>query len=351
MSIQERKKDHVELTVNRDVFYEKSAGFDRYDFVHDALPELNPEKIDLSETLFGRSFSFPLFISSMTGGYTEAGAVNTVIAKCCEKHNLPFGVGSQRAMLEDASQIKSFSVVREHAPNAFIAANIGGAQLIGGLDEEKLELLIKSIRADAVIVHLNPLQELMQPEGDHDFEGIEDGITHLAANTDVPVIVKETGAGISEIVASRLLSIGVDAIDVAGAGGTSWAKVENLRERQTNPMHQFDDWGIPTVDCIKQVDRLRETFRFEMIASGGIRSPFDLVKALALGANFVAVAQPIIKAISDDGEEGMDTLIETWMKETRLILTLLGCKSFKSLGTRHLVERYFVPSIVKSLNR
>lgn len=338
MSIEERKKDHVNLTVNRDVFYEKSAGFDRYDFVHDALPELNPKKIDLSATLFGRSFSFPLFISSMTGGYTEAGAVNSVIAKCCEKHNLPFGVGSQRVMLEDKSQIESFSVVRDHAPNAFIAANIGGAQLIGGLDGDKLELLIKSIRADAVIVHLNPLQELMQPEGDHDFEGIEKGIIHLSTNVDVPVIIKETGAGISEKVASRLLSIGVDAIDVAGAGGTSWAKVENLRERQKNPMHRFDNWGIPTVDCINQVHRLRDTFRFELIASGGVHSSFDLVKSLALGADFVASAQPVIKAITEHGEDGLDKLIETWKKETRLILTLLGCKSCKTLEMCHLRE-------------
>ncbi len=328
MSIQERKKDHVELTAYSDVFYQKSTGFERYDFIHNALPEVNPSEVDLTASLLGRRFSFPLFISSMTGGYTEAGSVNTIIAKCCEKHNLPFGVGSQRAMLEDESQVESFSVVRQHAPNAFIAANIGGAQLIGGLDKEKIDLLISSIKADAIIVHLNPLQELMQPEGDHDFKGIEKGIEHLIANTSLPVLVKETGAGISEVVARRLLSMGVDSIDVAGAGGTSWAKVENLRERQKNPMHQFDDWGVPTVDCLNQISPLKERFRFDLIASGGIRSSFDLVKALALGADFTATAQPIIRAIKDDGEEGLGNLIETWKKETRMILTLLGCSSF-----------------------
>jgi len=241
MSIQERKKDHVDLTAYSDVFYKKSTGFERYDFVHNALPEVNPSEVDVSASLLGRQFSFPLFISSMTGGYTEAGSVNTIIAKCCEKHDLPFGVGSQRAMLEDESQIESFSVVRDHAPNAFIASNIGGAQLIGGLEKEKIDLLVQSIRADAVIIHLNPLQELMQPEGDHDFKGIEKGMEHLITNLKVPVIVKETGAGISGSVAGRLLAMGVDCIDTAGAGGTSWAKVENLRERQKNPMHQFDD--------------------------------------------------------------------------------------------------------------
>jgi isopentenyl-diphosphate Delta-isomerase len=336
MSIQNRKKDHVELTVNNDVFYKKSAGFERYDFRHNALPEISPDDVDLSATLMGRGFDLPLFISSMTGGYTEAGAVNAVIAKVCEKMNLPFGVGSQRAMLEDESQVESFSVVREHAPNAFIAANIGGAQLIGGLDREHLDLMISSIRADAIIVHLNPLQELMQPEGDHDFKGIEQGIAHLTANTDLPVIVKETGAGISVSVARRLLSIGVDCIDVAGAGGTSWAKVENLRERTVNPRHAFDDWGQPTADCLLEVDELKEAFKFELIASGGIRSSFDLVKSLALGADFGAVAQPVIKAIAEKGEEGLQSLLNQWQEEMRITLTLLGCRSVKNLSRSHL---------------
>lgn len=336
MSIQERKKDHVDLTVNRDVHYSKSAGFERYDFVHNALPEVNLSTVDVSASLFGREFSFPLFISSMTGGYTEAGAVNAIIAACCETLNLPFGVGSQRAMLEDPEQIKSFSVVRDYAPTAFIAANIGGAQLIGGLSQEMVDVMIKSIRADAVIVHLNPLQELMQPEGDHDFVGIEKGIIQLISTTDVPVIVKETGAGISGAVARRLLSIGADCIDTAGAGGTSWAKVENLRERQTNPLHHFDDWGIPTVDCIHQIDKLRSEFQFDLIASGGIRSAFDMVKALALGADFTASAQPVIKAIDEGGKEGLMELVENWKRDARLILTLLGCHSFKELGENHL---------------
>jgi isopentenyl-diphosphate delta-isomerase len=274
----------------------------------------------------------------MTGGYTEAGSVNTIIAKCCEKHDLPFGVGSQRAMLEDEFQIESFSVVRDHAPNAFIASNIGGAQLIGGLEKDKIDLLVESIKADAVIIHLNPLQELMQPEGDHDFKGIEKGMEHLITNLNVPVIVKETGAGISGTVAGRLLAMGVECIDTAGAGGTSWAKVENLRERQKNPMHQFDDWGLPTVECIHQITPLRESFRFDLIASGGIRSPFDLVKALALGSDFAATAQPVIKAIKEEGEEGLDRLIQKWKKETRLILTLLGCASFSFLNETHIRE-------------
>jgi isopentenyl-diphosphate delta-isomerase len=339
MSIQQRKKDHVELTVNEDVFYRKTTGFERFDFIHNALPEVNPEDVDLSAELLGRTFSFPLFISSMTGGYTDAEAVNAIIARVCEKMDIPFGVGSQRAMLEDSSQVESFSVVRDHAPNAFIAANIGGAQLIGGLKKEKIQRLIDSIDANAIIVHLNPLQELMQPEGDHDFHGIEQGIIHLVENSRVPVIVKETGAGISKVVAEKLLSAGAACIDVAGAGGTSWAKVENLRKGgNADSDLLFNDWGIPTVECIQQLTPLKEEYRFQMISSGGVHKSADMAKSLALGADFTASAQPVIKAVVNEGEEGLEKLLRRWMREMRIICTLLGCRAVKEIGIQHLRE-------------
>lgn len=332
MSIQKRKKEHVDLSINHDVNYQKSTGFDEFDFVHNALPEINCGDVQLSADLLGREFSFPLFISSMTGGYSEAGAVNTIIAEFCENENLPFGVGSQRVMLEDPNQEESFSVVRSRAPTAFIAANIGGAQLIEGLGDTNIRRMIDSIEANAVIVHLNPLQELMQKEGDRNFKGIEKGIEKLVAKVGCPVIVKETGAGISQDVAKRLLDMGVSVVDIAGAGGTSWSKVENLRSNQTEPLHEFNDWGIPTVECIRQVDALRNTSSFELIASGGIRSSFDIIKAIALGADFTASAQPVIKAIVEGGYEALDTLYRSWQKQARYILILLGCNSFTDLN-------------------
>ncbi len=338
MSIQDRKKEHVDLTVKQDVFYSKKTGFDRYDFIHNALPEMNLQDVDLSATLLGRIFSFPLFISSMTGGYSEAGAVNEIIARFCEEADLPFGVGSQRAMLEHPDEISSFSIVRKHAPNAFIAANIGGAQLPGGLNREKISVLVESIRADAIIVHLNPLQELMQPEGDTCFEGILEGISLLRNNSDVPVIVKETGAGISAGVAKKLIAIGINVIDVAGAGGTSWAKVENLRERQKDPMPLFDDWGIPTVDCLKQIAPLKNECNFELISSGGIRGSFDILKSMALGADFTATAQPVIKAIFDGGIDALRILVNQWKKESKIALTLVGCRNIREMDSKHLVE-------------
>lgn len=336
MSIKSRKKDHVDLCINDDVGYEKPTGFDNYYLRHNALPELNLSDVSLDATLLGRNFSFPLMISSMTGGYSDAGQINAQIARFCEQENLPFGVGSQRALLDHPDERNSFSIVRDEAPSAFIAANIGGAQLAEGLTSEDIHVLTDSIRADAIIVHLNPLQELVQPEGDRNFSGVEEGISKLVIQSDVPVIVKETGAGISGEVARRLLSVGVSVIDVAGAGGTSWSKVENRRKKDSHATDYFDEWGIPTVTCIREVAELREQFRFDLIASGGIRGAADIVKSMCLGADFAASARPIIKALMSGGEEELKQLITTWKKQASFMLTLLGHKSFKECSPRDL---------------
>ncbi|MEX2573869.1 MAG: type 2 isopentenyl-diphosphate Delta-isomerase [Balneolaceae bacterium] len=343
MSIKKRKTDHIELCTEEDVFYRKSTGFERYDFIHNALPEVNPEQVSTRASLLGREFYFPLFISSMTGGHPEAESINSMIARFCQKVNLPFGVGSQRVMLENPAEIKSFSVVRKNAPDAFIAANIGGSQITGGLTAEKLARMVDSIRADAVIVHLNPLQELVQPEGDHHFEGIEEGIAGLVKSTGLPVIVKETGAGISRDAAMRLLEKGVKVIDTSGAGGTSWSRVENLRikgstgneERETE-YDPFEDWGIPTSVCIEDIQKLRTSYAFELIASGGMRTSFDMAKALALGADFTAVAQPVIMALKSGGIKELETMVETWRRQLQTILVLLGCQVPGDLDSTHL---------------
>lgn len=337
--IRQRKKDHVELTVTEGTQYSQSTGFDRFYFNHNALPEVNLDEVLTEASLLGRTFSYPLFISSMTGGYAEAGPVNAIIAEFCEVNNLPFGVGSQRAMLENKALTKTFSIVREKAPTAFIAANIGGVQLVDGFSKDKIELLISSIQANAIIVHLNPLQELMQPEGDRNFKGVLEGIERMVKDSEVPVMVKETGAGISKYVAKRLLNVGVEVLDVAGAGGTSWAKVENYRSSNKNPNHGFDNWGIPTVECLNQISTLQWERSFELIASGGIRSAHDMAKALCLGATFTASAQPIIKSISENGLEGVQQLFDCWKHDLQIILTLLGCKTISELNSSHLLEK------------
>lgn len=336
MSIKQRKKEHVELTASGTMNYEQSTGFDSIYFRHNALPEVNFSELNTEASLLGRTFSFPLFISSMTGGYTDAGAVNAILAEFCEEHDLPFGVGSQRIMLEDEEAIPSFSVVREKAPNAFIASNIGGAQLIGGLASADVKLLIDSIEADAIIVHLNPLQELMQPEGDRSFRGIEDGIKQLIKDSPVDIIVKETGAGISGEVAERLLNLGVSVIDIAGAGGTSWSKVENERSNNSNPEKIFDEWGIPTLQCLEEVQELKKEHSFELIASGGIRSGIDVAKAMCLGASFCASAQPVIKAVIDDGRTGLEKLYKQWSNQLKTTMALTGCEQLADLNRHHL---------------
>lgn len=339
VDISKRKKDHVDLTVTGETQYTQSAGFDHYRFIHNALPEINLADVSTETQFLGRNFALPLFISSMTGGYADAGPVNAIIAEFCEHKNLPFGVGSQRAMLEDDAFTSTFKVAREKAPNAFICSNIGGVQLIGGLSVSKLNILVDAIRADAIIVHLNPLQELMQPEGDRSFKGVLDGIEQLIKDTNLPVIVKETGAGISDYTARRLLNVGVSVIDVAGTGGTSWAKVENTRSSNPASHHDFDEWGIPTTECIKQLSQLEWGRSFEIIASGGIRTAFDMAKSICLGAHFCAAAQPIIKAIKNGGYAELERVIEKWQSDLKMILTLLGCTGTMELNAAHLTEK------------
>jgi isopentenyl-diphosphate delta-isomerase len=336
MSIQKRKKDHVDLCVNDDVGYETPTGFDQYYFRHNALPEVNLEDVSVEGTLLGRSFSFPLMISSMTGGYSDAGRINAQIARYCEYENLPLGVGSQRALLDHPEEIESFSIVRDEAPTAFIAANIGGAQVAGGLSDSQISILVESVKADAIIVHLNPLQELVQPEGDRKFAGVEEGIGRLVTDSSVPVIVKETGAGISGGVARRLLATGVSVIDVAGSGGTSWSKVENKRKDDSESTEMFNEWGIPTQTCVQEVAELREQFRFELIASGGISGAADIVKSHCLGADFAASARPVIQALMNGGEEELHLLISRWKEQTAIILALLGRRSLQECSTKDL---------------
>ncbi|MEX1122734.1 MAG: type 2 isopentenyl-diphosphate Delta-isomerase, partial [Balneolales bacterium] len=329
------KKDHVDLTVSGQAGYEKTTGFERYDFMHNALPEVDFNEVTCEARLFTHWFSMPLFISSMTGGYAQGGAVNAIIASFCEQYNLPFGVGSQRVMLEDKKAMDTFRVVREKAPTAFIASNIGGAQIIDGMEKEHIESIVDIIRADALIIHLNPLQELMQTEGDQNFKGVKEGIRRVVGEVEFPVIVKETGAGLSKFVVEDLMDCGVAAVDVAGSGGTSWAKVENQRSKITSENNFFNEWGIPTADCLLQLKEI-EHQDIEVIASGGIRNSIDIAKAMCLGASFTATAQPVIQAVTEGGYEGLEALYTRWQHELKTILCLLGCERPQDLSFRHL---------------
>tara|TARA_B100000575_G_scaffold294479_1_gene310703 strand:- start:1506 stop:2582 length:1077 start_codon:yes stop_codon:yes gene_type:complete len=355
-SISTRKKDHIDLTLSESSQYKRPTGFEMYQLKHNALPECGLDDISFKSHLLGHDFDFPLFISSMTGGHGESTNLNAEIATFCEQFKIPFGVGSQRAMLEDSTHEKSFTIVRKMAPNAFIAANIGGAQLIGGMSDYSLKTMINSIQANAIIVHLNPLQELIQPEGDIQFSGVLKGIEQLVKHSSVPIIVKETGAGIDSKVAKRLLNAGVKVIDVAGVGGTSWSRVEAARKpskwdvnfasntltfQYENEMEErFNEWGNSTVYCLESLRELAWKHKFEIIASGGIRHAQDMIKAGCLGANFVAVAQPVLRVLKDEGIDGLEKWFSLWRKEATMIMTLLGTRAWSLLSEEHIIRTF-----------
>ncbi|MFN2280503.1 MAG: type 2 isopentenyl-diphosphate Delta-isomerase, partial [Anaerolineales bacterium] len=295
-STSSRKADHIRINLTEDVRSGRSTGLDSYSFPHQALPELDLKEIRLDENLFGKRISAPLLISSMTGGTSEAGKINRGLAEAAQEAGIPMGVGSQRAALEDSRLEGSFQV-REYAPDILLFANLGAVQLNYGLSPGDCQRAVEMIEADALILHLNPLQEAVMAEGNTDFSGLADKIEDVCKTLSVPVIAKEVGWGISKKTATLLVNAGVSAIDVAGAGGTSWTEVEMHRaetETQRQVASSFVDWGIPTADSIQIVRDAAPNI--PIFASGGIRNGVEAAKSIALGATLVGMAGPFLKA-------------------------------------------------------
>ena len=328
-----RKRDHVLLTVNRDVaFRGKRTGFDHWEFIHNALPEINFSEISTETVFLSKRLSFPFMISCMTGGYADAKRINKNLAEVCEEHNIAMGVGSQRQALEDSTYHSSFSVAREAAPTIPIIGNIGAAEVAKITDASSVQRLADLIRADAFAVHLNPLQEFLQPEGNPNFRGVLRGIEILVRGLSVPVIVKEIGAGISKEVAARLLNIGVAIIDVAGAGGTSWAGVEILRRKDENGNDLFWDWGIPTAEALTQVASLKASSPgLCLVASGGMANGLEAAKAFALGADMIAAARPMLQVLMASGKKGLSDHLDGWIKEFKGTMFLVGAATLEKL--------------------
>ena len=347
-----RKQQHVRLTVTRDVkFREKSAGFERWEFLHNALPELSFADVDPAVEFLGKKMALPLLISSMTGGYADATRINRQLAEVCKEKRIGMGVGSQRQALESKDYLRSYSVVREAAPEIPVVGNIGAAEVARLSDVSPILKLADLIRADAFAVHLNPLQELLQPEGTPEFTGVLKGIEMMVKNLPIPVIVKEIGAGISANVARRLLNAGVAIIDVAGAGGTSWAGVEILRRGRQGARKnirskesagdfapQFWDWGIPTVDALRQVASLKHQHpSLKVIASGGIQNGLDIAKSIAFGADLAAVARPMLLALESGGVPLLHRLIGKIEMELKGAMFLTGSRSLQDLQHQQLI--------------
>jgi isopentenyl-diphosphate delta-isomerase len=334
-----RKKQHVAIVLRKQVaFRGKTTGLERLEFLHNALPELNLEEVTTGTTFLGRELSLPFMVSCMTGGYPDALKINRQLAEVCEEKRIAMGVGSQRQALEDSQFHRTFSVVREVARTIPVVGNIGAAEVARLHDPAGPQRLVDLIHADGFAIHLNPLQEYLQPEGSPAFRGVLEGIGMLVRALPVPVIVKEIGAGLSTGVIRRLLDTGVQYIDVAGAGGTSWAGVETLRRKKEDGAASFWDWGIPTVDALRGAAALRTGGRaFTLIASGGITSGLDAAKCLALGADIAAAARPMISALHSGGKRGLRALLDAWAFELRGAMFLTGSARIADLRSASLV--------------
>jgi isopentenyl-diphosphate delta-isomerase len=334
-SIEKRKADHIKICLADKAQAKKAtAGFEDIQFVHRALPEIDREKISLKTTFLGKKLNAPIIVGAMTGGTPQANHINASIACAVEKLGLGMGVGSQRAAIVDQKHEESFNVARKNAPTAFLIANVGGIQLLNGFGIKEVKKAVEMIDADAVAVHLNPLQEAIQPEGQTNFRGVLTKIKELAAAIDTPLIVKETGAGISAEDAKALEEAGVKAIDVSGVGGTSFAAVEFYRSSDKEARVQrflgeaFWDWGIPTAVSLVEA---AQTVKLPLIASGGVRTGTDVAKALALNASLASISQPILKPAvksAEDTEDKLACLIE----ELRNTLFLVGAEKPSDLA-------------------
>jgi len=293
---QQRKKQHLELCLDTaSVSSPSSTGLEGYSFTHNALPELDIDEIDLSTTFLGKPLRAPILISSMTGGFDLARKVNRNLAAAAQTLGLAMGVGSQRVAIEEPSAAASFQV-RDVAPDILLLGNLGAVQLNYGYTGEHCRRAVEMIGADGLILHLNVLQEAVQPEGNRNFKGLGEKIAAVCRELKVPVVAKEVGNGISVDVAMRLQRAGVNAIDIAGKGGTSWSAVEARRaaKQGQRPDTSFADWGIPTEEALISVRKALP--EIQLVASGGVRSGVDIAKSIALGADIAAFGQPLLAA-------------------------------------------------------
>ncbi|MCK4478304.1 type 2 isopentenyl-diphosphate Delta-isomerase [Candidatus Bathyarchaeota archaeon] len=335
-----RKADHIRISLEENVHARRIAtGFESVCFVHRALPEIDRDRIRLTTRVFDHEFSAPIFVGAMTGGTKEAAKINTFIAEAVEELGLGMGVGSQRAAIEEAELESTYKIVRKKAPEAFLVANIGASQLVQGYGVEEAERAVEMIEADALAIHLNPLQEAIQPEGEANYVGVLQKIEEITKALQLPIIVKETGAGISAETAKKLEQAGVQGIDVSGAGGTSWAAVEYYRAKTAEDVFRqrlgesFWDWGIPTVASLVEVS---QSTKLTVMASGGVRTGIDVAKALALGASLASMSTPILRPATKSTSE-VKKVLNFVIEELRNTMFLVGAESLDEMKKAPLI--------------
>ncbi len=339
MAHDRRKADHIRINLEEDVqFPALTNGFEHYRLAHQALPELDLAEVEMSVDLLGKRLQLPLLISSMTGGTEAARAINHNLARGAQACRIALGLGSQRTGLEQTETADTFRV-REMAPDILLFANLGAIQLNYGYTVDQCRRAVAMIGADALILHLNPLQEALQADGDWQWKGLLGKIEAVCRVMEAPVVVKEVGWGLSENIARRLVEAGVSALDVAGSGGTSWSEVEYHRaptERLRRLAKTFADWGIPTAETLLMAQRGAPGL--PVIASGGMRNGIEAAKALALGATTVGIASPFLKAAAASADEVIAT-IEQFALELRTAMFCAGAGSVAALREPGRIER------------
>ncbi len=337
-STENRKLDHIRICLEKNVQSSVPTGFDDIRLIHAAAPELNLEDIELQCTFLGHQLQAPLIITAMTGGHPEATPINQHIAEAIEALGLAMGVGSQRAAIEDQSLTDSFSIVRKVAPTAFIIGNIGAPQLSLGYSQKEVKIAVEMLKANAIAVHFNAAQEAVQPEGEATFANVLRVFKSLASSTSVPLIAKETGAGIDREAAIALAKAGAKALDVAGLGGTSWPAVEVERAKQEDSRKSmlgrlFTDWGIPTAVSTFEV---ASATNLPIIASGGVRTGLDIAKAIAMGCTIGGLAIPAL-APATLSTEAVHDLLEGLIQELKASMFLVGASNIAELANAPLI--------------
>lgn len=333
-----RKGEHLKITLEEDVRPEDVAtGLEDYYFLHQALPEIDAATIDPSVSLFGKQLKAPLIISPMTGGIEAARRINRNLAQAAQAMGIAMGVGSQRCAIEDSELAITYQI-RDVAPDILLFANLGAVQLNYGYGVAECQKAVEMIQADALMLHLNPLHEALQPDGNTNFAGLLGKIERICHKLPVPVIVKEVGCGISQSLAQKLAAAGVSGIDTAGVGGTSWSEVERYRacsEITINVATAFRNWGILTADSILMVQQGAPGIT--LIASGGVRTGIDAAKAIALGADAVGIAAPFLKAAAISAEAVVQAIKET-VEGLRIAMFCIGAANIKQLKKSSLLQ-------------
>lgn len=326
LDLRDRKAEHIRLALEPRMQLGRRSWWDDYSFGHEALPEIDIAEVDTSVEFLGRRLAAPLLISCMTGGTESAGVINRNLAAGAESTRVAVGVGSQRKALEDPAKADTFRV-REAAPSVPLLANLGAVQLNYGMGIRECRQAVDMIGADALVLHLNPLQEALQPEGQCDFSGLLPKIGEVVRELEVPVVAKEVGSGLSERAARALAAQGVRILDTAGTGGTSWARIEAQRSGDLGLGELFAGWGLPTPLSIQEVRRVDGV---TVIASGGLRNGLDVAKALALGADLAGMAYPFLRPATESAERVADTVARV-VRELKICMFCLGVKTVAEL--------------------